>query len=449
MQWIIFYQKQYERKSDNGSTQNIIIKKHNFSYALPNSTICAIPFLFPHPESSSERILITPLLSKNKTKCYAILGIVVSSLENALEVEKTKSKFILEAYNGVTSVKQERCSVAEQFEPVKFLSRVESCIKYLSYGYKDKDYFSFYQHITVPLALESMNKAIAKIRHDFDMKRDETDEIEELSIDQKGFQNSKAAEAVIVTKKFIHQANKALLGLDINELTYLIEESIVDESMFDSIDEVVFLAEKCASRLRRMFLNYYNYDKERIIRVSTVDIQSELIPMLSAYSRTLDLKEQSIELMVNHGVLRNKKVQTDLDILIEAIETVLSNAIDELKDEHSRNINPRMRISITLKEEQLKNSDDSMLKIVIEDNGRGFDLSHGEKFFFGMGNTTKSGNTGLGLGIAKEILERIGASINLSNGYNLGGAKITISIPMTFPHEHAILKNGEDAIKYI
>ncbi|HEY0677745.1 MAG TPA: ATP-binding protein [Chitinophagaceae bacterium] len=71
-----------------------------------------------------------------------------------------------------------------------------------------------------------------------------------------------------------------------------------------------------------------------------------------------------------------------------------------------------------------------ILRIVIEDNGRGFpaeELDNVFEKFYRLKGTTTSG-TGLGLSIVKGFSEALGGSVHLEN-IDTGGARFTVSIP--------------------
>tara|TARA_Y100001954_G_C15596006_1_gene495608 strand:- start:24 stop:824 length:801 start_codon:yes stop_codon:yes gene_type:complete len=85
--------------------------------------------------------------------------------------------------------------------------------------------------------------------------------------------------------------------------------------------------------------------------------------------------------------------------------------------------------NMLISEQKIKN----YIKIFIQDDGPGIPENEREKVFGAFyrideSRMSKSGNTGLGLAIAKNIIEGHGGNISLSKS-SLGGLKVTIKLP--------------------
>ena len=72
----------------------------------------------------------------------------------------------------------------------------------------------------------------------------------------------------------------------------------------------------------------------------------------------------------------------------------------------------------------------NLLKIIIEDNGKGFPKEEMKNVFekFYRLKDSRTGGTGLGLSIVKGFAEAMGGTVQLEN-VSTGGARFTINIP--------------------
>jgi PAS domain S-box-containing protein len=109
----------------------------------------------------------------------------------------------------------------------------------------------------------------------------------------------------------------------------------------------------------------------------------------------------------------NYVIKGDHTKLMQVILNILKNGIEAIDpDSQEKNINIEMNIA------------DKLIKLVIEDNGHGFDEQTASLFFV-KGFTTKKNGTGLGLYNCRTIIESHGGSFKLkSAGPGLGAASI-------------------------
>jgi signal transduction histidine kinase len=124
--------------------------------------------------------------------------------------------------------------------------------------------------------------------------------------------------------------------------------------------------------------------------------------------------------------------------LVRALENVVENAI-----QHS----PPAGI-VQLRLHQVKSGERKFLRCDVIDQGPGFPPEHMEKLFAPF-FTLRPGGTGLGLTIAKKMVEDCGGTIRLSNGAS-GGARVTLFLPI--PDETVFqfrnrLSGGDDGAK--
>jgi signal transduction histidine kinase len=104
--------------------------------------------------------------------------------------------------------------------------------------------------------------------------------------------------------------------------------------------------------------------------------------------------------------------------IVRALENLLENAI-----QHSR---PEGTVTVRLARTKL--GDREVLRCDVTDQGPGFPPEHIERLFTPF-FTLRPGGTGLGLTIAKRIVEDLGGRIRLSN-LTAGGAEVSVWLPM-------------------
>ena len=104
--------------------------------------------------------------------------------------------------------------------------------------------------------------------------------------------------------------------------------------------------------------------------------------------------------------------------LVRALENLVENAIQHSPTEGT--------VKLRLSRHQI--GERNLLRCDVIDQGPGFPPEHIEKLFTPF-FTLRPGGTGLGLTIAKKIIEDCGGTIRLSNGA-CGGAQVTVFLPM-------------------
>jgi two-component system sensor histidine kinase HydH len=76
----------------------------------------------------------------------------------------------------------------------------------------------------------------------------------------------------------------------------------------------------------------------------------------------------------------------------------------------------------------VRDEDSGFIEFQIDDVGQGIGIRNSEEFFEPF-VTTKSRGTGLGLAISRQIIERLGGTIDLQNNPHGGGARCTVRLP--------------------
>jgi signal transduction histidine kinase len=133
----------------------------------------------------------------------------------------------------------------------------------------------------------------------------------------------------------------------------------------------------------------------------------------------VDLLQQSLDMHKHHFDDNNDSFYCNIEADIypifadknqmqRVINNLLMNAVQAIPTEKNGKINIRLF--------QMKNN---LVRLEIEDNGKGVDIETQQKIFSPY-FTTKSSGTGLGLAMCKDIIENAGGNIGFTSSPNLG-----------------------------
>lgn len=104
--------------------------------------------------------------------------------------------------------------------------------------------------------------------------------------------------------------------------------------------------------------------------------------------------------------------------LAHVLMVLVANSLDALED--MAVTEPRIGISLAV--------EDGMVVLSVEDNGGGIPLSPPDRVFEGFGNETEPNHMGLGLGLARRLVEDVlGGTIGVENSGR--GARFTVRLP--------------------
>jgi signal transduction histidine kinase len=186
--------------------------------------------------------------------------------------------------------------------------------------------------------------------------------------------------------------------------------------------KLVEIAGTAGEKMLRLITDYLDFAKIdggylRLERESA-DLCALLRRAAAAAEPQVDIKRQALRVILPQG-----RVMADVDAtkLEQSLENLLSNATKYTPDEGT----------ITLSLE----SDDMRARITVQDTGAGIDPAHQPSLFAKFhrlpGQATRAaGGTGLGLLIAKEIVEGHGGSINVQSSGVLGeGTTFVVELP--------------------
>lgn len=414
MQYIIFHQIPTSRKDDINAYQNHIIENHDFPFDIPHGILCEFPFAIPHPTDEKKRLYFTTITTRNGKRNYGRLAAVIACMDDVYEIENKKSVFMLKSNISLDEP-------TNSSDIKNRLLRIQSCLITLKNSLQDSAFLEIVTELLLPRTLEAIQDVIKAIHEDFAYRTQEVKDIDNLVENGDLPITHIAVKRSLIDKQFIHQANKALMALDVEELEYLISNK-----MFNDCDEVVFLAINATKRLRQMFKDYNSLTFERTLHIEKILVDESLITLLNGYKRSFDVKHSGVRINVECKDPIAKFIASDFNVLSEVIETILYNAVEELsfiRDDREKIIN----INVYQSQKEFF--------ISFEDSGNGFsDLNNQEKYF-SIGYTTKSENTGLGLSIAKEFMNKLQGTITLDKSAQLKGAKVILQLPIFYSHQ--------------
>lgn len=201
---------------------------------------------------------------------------------------------------------------------------------------------------------------------------------------------------------------------EIREWDQEILDNVADmEQYLAVLQEMIHVSEKTADIDEREGKTEETFQAqpflEEIVR------KAEALGRVKSLQVVCDLQAEGI-------MLRGKKgVRTDL---LRAVENVLSNGVDYCPEEG--------RVSVAAK--QTVRDGREYLQITVTDSGQGFSeeaLRHGtEQFYQADKSRGRTAHYGMGLYIARTILEKNGGFLELGNSEETGGGEVKMDIPV-------------------
>ncbi len=169
------------------------------------------------------------------------------------------------------------------------------------------------------------------------------------------------------------------------------------------------------SNISNLFLKISNVDSLKKETVSVKDILEEN----TGFFKRCTSENINIELNIENSL---PLLRADAQHFSLAVRNILENAVDALQG--SGRVTVRGFLSEELNGKRIR----EFVNIEVTDDGGGISPKDLEKIF-SPGFTTKTGGTGFGMVIAKEIVETYGGSINIHSKSGIGTI-VTIKIPV-------------------
>ena len=219
-----------------------------------------------------------------------------------------------------------------------------------------------------------------------------------------------------ISQKIAHDIKTPLstIQLNLSALKSRIEKGSIDQKA-DINDDLDMIQNeiKEITELTRSFLKFSSLEKPNLQWVAIDKILSDSTRPFKKYFENgiqfeLDIKDEV------------DSIWADGNQMTQLLHILLENSIDAIKSEG------KIKFSLDLVED-LQHSDRQYVEISISDNGQGITKEEVDKVFEPYFTQKKDG-TGMGLSIAKKIVEDHGGSIHLSSKINFG-TTITIKLP--------------------
>lgn len=181
------------------------------------------------------------------------------------------------------------------------------------------------------------------------------------------------------------------------------------------------------ARVERSVSHLLKYAKEEDYHFDNVNLAGVLDGALTRMRAKLETNK----IAVIRGYLSGPIVRADADKLIQVFSNVIDNAIDAMENVHDER---RLELSI--------GSGAGMATVKIRDNGCGIAEDRIRKIFNPF-YTSKKNGTGLGLGVARKVIDAHRGEIQVSS-HPGAGAEFVIWIPLASPRrDQSSARNGD------
>jgi len=213
-----------------------------------------------------------------------------------------------------------------------------------------------------------------------------------------------------MARQVAHEINNPLTPMKLT-IQQLQRTKKMQDKQFDDYFEKssVMLIEQIdnLSRIAGTFSNFARMPEASFVRV---DVAAKIYSVFRLFMNNNEHVTMHYE-----GAEQNVFVYADPEQLVQVFNNLIKNALQAIPEEREG------EISIRLTEEAKE------VTITVSDNGAGIDAEIQDKLFI-PNFTTKSTGMGLGLAIAKNIIEISGGSITFSTAIN-EGTTFTVRLP--------------------
>jgi nitrogen-specific signal transduction histidine kinase len=210
-----------------------------------------------------------------------------------------------------------------------------------------------------------------------------------------------------------HELNNPLTGLrSLSQV--LLTEASPGEALHSDLLEI----EKAAARSQKIIKNLLEFshnDSQPLVLISVDEIVEKTLPMLKTALRTHRFQSKMDA--------RKALVEVEPHLLQQVVFNIVNNACQAMKDQGT------LSITTSLSPSSVPGTP-AFVELNISDTGPGISKEIQDKIFEAFFTTKKEGlGTGLGLSMAKSVVERFGGSIHFKSESGQG-AVFTISLPI-------------------
>ena len=211
------------------------------------------------------------------------------------------------------------------------------------------------------------------------------------------FQTEKMSRLFGLGQNMAHQLNNPLTG--VKAMTQILKTNPILEGFNEEFEEL----EKAVQRSQKIIKSFLSFSNQKEQRKSC-DIHQVLddtLPLLKKALKGIKLE--------TYFCKQNLEVKGDFSLLQQVFYNLILNACEALSEEE-KNETPMIQISACLISE-------NELCLKIKDNGVGIEQEKLDKIFQPFWTSKKKG-TGLGLGVAKKIIQQFNGKLFISSQKN-------------------------------
>ncbi|WP_254061537.1 PAS domain-containing sensor histidine kinase [Granulicella sp. L60] len=228
-------------------------------------------------------------------------------------------------------------------------------------------------------------------------------------------QSEKLAATGRMAATIAHEINNPLES--VMNLIYLARQHSVVEG---KVHQYLVTAEEeleRVSHIARQTLGYYKDTGSP----SEVALHALIENVLAVYNSRLTALGISVDLQFNDL----QKIVVSKGEMLQVLSNIIANAIDSMRDGGSLKISTR----------KVLGSSGDGIQTVIRDSGTGIKQEHLERIFEPFFTTKGDLGTGIGLWVARQLVERRGGQISVASSTEKesSGTTITIFLPLAFP----------------
>ncbi len=210
-----------------------------------------------------------------------------------------------------------------------------------------------------------------------------------------------------------HEINNPLAIINekaglLKDLAHFSENFPQKEKTIQLVDSVLNSVDRCSKVTHRLL----GFARRMDIRKELIDVRNLLEEVAGFQSSEVAHRN----IMINFDIDdRIPSIESDRGQLQQIFLNILNNAISAVEDNGKIDIIAR-------------SADHNMVSIMISDNGKGIPRENLEHIFEPFFSTKGEFGTGLGLSITRELIEKLGGTIEAQSELNVG-TTITVTLP--------------------
>ena len=202
-----------------------------------------------------------------------------------------------------------------------------------------------------------------------------------------------------LTARFTHELRNPLSAIKLN-LDYM---KMFEKELPEDLVEIVYSTREAFDRVQFLIENILEFSRQNYENSSKCDINEVSIQAINLIKGTPNSKNLFFNTDFEADI---PPLQCDKNSILQVFLNLITNAIEAC--------NGNCQVDI-----RTRRIEDDTILWSIKDNGSGIENDDQSKIFFDF-FTKKSNGTGLGLGVCKEILERINADMTFESEHGAG-----------------------------